>query len=188
MIYAFDFDSTLTKVETLPFLAKELDILEEYENVVSETKNLPYEIAVKKRLALFLRYPAENISLALSKVSVFTALREFIVENSENCRIITSNLDIFLKNIGEKFNCKIYASKVLDGEIQIIDKASIIKKLRMKDKTAFAGDGENDAPALEIADFSFAASYAKKAAASAVNAAQFEFFSESELLKMLRSL
>jgi len=185
MIYAFDLDSTLTKIETLPFLAEKFDILAKYEDTVKATKNLPYEAALKERLSLFLPYSKSKISLCLAKIPIFPRIREFIIANSQNSCIITSNLDVFLVDIIFQFNCKVYASIILDGEVKIINKAEIVEKLRKKDKVAFVGDGENDAFALKIADFSYAASYAHKAAKSAVFAADIEVFSEDELVKNL---
>jgi len=185
MIYAFDLDSTLTTVETLPFLAEKLGILEKYEDIVKKTKNLPYDAALKERLSLFLPYPNEIVSSYLADIPVFPRIREFINANSKNSYIITSNLDIFVVDIVKRFGCKVYASKFLYDEVKIINKAEIVEKLRKIDKVAFTGDGENDAPALVAADFAFAASYAHEAAASAVFAADIEIFSDEELVKNL---
>jgi len=188
MIYAFDLDSTLTTVETLPFLAERLGISEKYEDIVKKTKNMPYDAALKERLSLFLPYPNEIISSYLAKIPVFTRIREFIIANAKNSYIITSNLNIFVVDIVKRFGCEVYASKILYDEVKIINKAEIVEKLRNRDKVAFVGDGENDAPALKIADFAFAASYAHKAASSALLAADVEVFSEEELVKNLSLL
>ncbi len=185
MIYAFDLDSTLTTVETLPFLAEKLGILEKYEDIVKKTKNLPYDAALKERLSLFLPYPNEIVSSYLADIPVFPRIREFINANSKNSYIITSNLDIFVVDIVKRFSCEVYASKFLYDEVKIINKAKIVEKLRKIDKVAFTGDGENDSPALVAADFAFAASYAHKAAKSAINASNIEVFSEENLIKNL---
>ena len=188
MIYAFDLDSTLTKKETLPFIAQNMGNAAAYCNICEETANLPYSDALNKRLAVFAAYPPKKIAEILSSVPVFAGLQNFIIENRDNSFIITSNMDIYIKKLRDKFCCKVFSSTIKNGKIQIIDKEKIVKKLQQKDKVCFTGDGENDANALKIADFSVAASYAKKANELAVKAAKFEAFTENDALMYLKSL
>lgn len=188
MLYAFDLDSTLTKKETLPFLAKVLEIEAEYNQICENTAGLPYSAALEKRLAVFSSYPSKQIDDILNSIPIFLNLRNFIEEHGENSRIVTSNLDIYVGKLCQKFRCKVYSSVVQDGKIHIIDKEQIIKTLKKKDRVCFTGDGENDANALKIADFSVAASYAKKANINAIKAAKFEAFCEEEAITYIKSL
>lgn len=182
MIYAFDLDSTLTKCETLPYLANLLNISAQYEKVIKDTKDLPYTESLKKRLVLFQNYPAEEISRMLSNIPIFPLIQNFILSHSEDSCIITSNIDCYVEDLAKKFGCKVFAGKFFGKEPVIIQKEEIIKELQKKDKVVFTGDGSNDAPALKMADFSFAASYAKNADKNAIVAADKEVFSELELM------
>lgn len=188
MIYAFDLDSTLTKKETLPFLAKKLGNEAAYNKICEATANLPYSFALEKRLAIFFDYPTKQVEDVLSSIPIFSKLQEFIKGNGENSYIITSNLDIYVKKLCDKFCCKVFSSTIKNDKIQIIDKEKIVKKLQQKDMVCFMGDGENDANALKAADFSVAASYAKKANISAIRAAKFEALTEIDALMYLKSL
>lgn len=188
MIYAFDLDSTLTKEETLPFLAKRLNLEMEYKKISEDIKNLSYNEGLEKRFSLFKDYSANDISKLLSTIPVFEKLMDFIIKNRKKSYIVTSNLDIYAKELCDKFGCEIYSSRFIDGNMIFIDKAKIINLLKQKDQVVFTGDGANDAEALKIADFSFAASYAHKAAKEAVEAANAEMFSEEDLVERLNGL
>lgn len=190
MLYAFDLDCTLTQKETLPYLAKRLDLLEEYDKICANINNMSYEDGLIERLQLFKHEESMIVSIFIGVIPVYAGLRRFIVENRDKCCIITSNIDYYVKKLTKQFHCRVYASswQEFKAEKRIINKAETVGKLKQKDKVCYIGDGLNDVEAMKLADFSIAAAYAHDAPTAVKEAASVAAYTEAEALAFLQGV
>lgn len=183
MIYAFDLDSTLTKIETLPFVAKRLNCYDNYLKVCNGIKNLSYDEGLIRRFQVFESFSPDVIADALSEIPIYKGLQKFIKTHNTSC-IITSNLECYVKKLALSFNCKIYASEY-QNDITIINKRNVIEVLQEENSVCFMGDGENDVEGLKIADVAIGVAYSHKISKNVKDAADFVAYTEEEALRYL---
>ena len=163
--YAFDLDGTITKVETLPFLARELDLVDEMQLLTDLTLNgnIPFEKSFKLRYLILRNIPLKRIVEIMDTVELDLDISNFIRHNKENCAIVTGNLDCWISPIVNKLGCESYSSKSYTDKNgcpaleYILQKSVAIRKIKeTADKVIAIGESFNDVPMFEEADISIA--------------------------------
>ena len=164
-IFAFDLDGTITTQETLPILARELDLSDEMEQLTRLTLEgkIDFEASFRMRYHLLREIPLQKIRQIMAEVSLDERIAGFIRKHAEECAIVTGNLDVWVQPLIEKLGCMTYSSiSRLDanGDLQletVLDKAEIIRRMKMQGHDVIAiGDSVNDIPMFQEADVAIA--------------------------------
>ena len=195
--YAFDLDGTVTKVETLPLLAKELDLLEEMNILTDLTLNgkIPFEKSFKLRYLVLRNISPKRIRDIMETVELDEDIADFISNNKESCAIVTGNLDYWIEPIVKKLGCQSYASTstinsegipVLD---KILDKSSAIRHMKKHaEKVIAVGESFNDVPMFEEADISIAYGGVHSPVNTAISVSDYVVFNGGALCRLLKTL
>ena len=163
--FAFDLDGTITKVETLPLLAEELDLADELKLLTDLTLSgqIPFKKSFRLRYLILRNIPLKRIQEIMSGVELDEEIAAFIRANKENCAVVTGNLDCWIEPIIAKLGCESFSStSELDTENvpvlkNILDKSTAIRELKKtSDKVIAVGESFNDVPMFEEANISIA--------------------------------
>ena len=195
--FAFDLDGTITKVETLPLLAKELGLADEMKLLTDLTLSgqISFEKSFQMRYLILKNIPLKRIQEIMESVELDEEISAFIREHKENCFIITGNLDCWIEPIIAKLGCKSFSStSVLDERNipvldKILDKGSAIRELKnFSDKVIAIGESFNDVPMFEAADISIAYGGVHKPVSKIISIADYVIFNGGSLCNLLKTL
>ena len=195
--FCFDLDSTLTKEEILPVLARKIGLTEEINALTIATLQgvIPFEGSFRLRCKLLKDIPISMINQCTKDILLFEKIVSFIKKNSNNCFIITGNLDIWLKDLLSRIPCKFFSTTAnyigdqLINVQNIINKADIVKKIK-KDysKVITIGDGMGDVSMFRTADIKVAYAAVHKPPLALLNLSNYVSFSEDSLCNLLNTL
>ncbi len=195
--YAFDLDGTVTKVETLPLLAAELNLSEEMKLLTNLTLSgeIPFEKSFKLRYLMLRNISPKRIADIMSKVELDEDIAAFIKSHKENCAIVTGNLDYWIAPIVEKLGCEIYSStSELDTDglpvlKNILRKSEAIRNLKKSaDKVVAVGESFNDVPMFEEADVAVSYGGVHKPVDTAISVSDYVVFDGGALCRLLKML
>ena len=196
IIFIFDFDGTLTTTETLPYIADHYSqYKEEILDLTTKTinGNIPFEEGFEARVKLLKNLSVDKIKNLMSNISVHSKLMSFINENPEKTCIATGNLDAWIDQALDKFHCRkctstaeVTSSGEVLGVNTILNKYELVRQFKKEGKIiVFAGDGNNDAMAMEEADIAIAAGLIHQPANSVFEVSDYVVYSENALLRLL---
>ena len=194
--FLFDLDGTLTKVETLPLIAKTFHV-KGIEGLTRETilGRIPFEESLARRVSMLRDLPVDEVALLLGNVEVYPLLAEFIRKYRESCCLVTGNLSCWIALLTKKLGCTCYASEaeVADNRIKkltrILRKEEIVRGFQEEGhRVVMIGDGNNDVDAMHLADHSVAVGLTHAPAKSVLAVANHVFFDEKALCGYLESL
>lgn len=195
--FAFDLDGTVTKVETLPLLAAELDLADEMKILTDLTLSgqIPFEKSFRLRYLVLRNIPLKRIQEIMDGVELDEEIAAFIRENKEDCAVVTGNLDCWIEPIIEKLGCKNFSStseldeKNLPVLKKILDKGSAIRELKKSsDKVIAVGESFNDVPMFEEANISMAYGGVHKPVSAAISVSDYVVFDGGALCRLLKML
>lgn len=195
--YAFDLDGTLTSIELLPRIARELGIEREMAYLTRLTMDgvLDFEDSMRLRCACLRAAPIESVRAIVADAPVDPQLAEFIHERRDRCAIVTGNLDFWISPLVERFGCAVYSSRAritdgaLDGVESVLHKGEAVLAFRQKfDRVVVVGDGVNDIPMFEVADLGVACGIVHPPAPRLVQAANFVVNQGDALCRLLKAL
>ena len=195
--FAFDLDGTVTKVETLPLLAKELELADEMRLLTDLTLSgqISFEKSFRLRYLILRNIPLKKIQAIMSAVELEEEIAAFIRENKENCVIVTGNLDCWIAPIITKLGCKSFSStSELDERNipvlkKILDKGMAIRELKkISDKVIAVGESFNDVPMFEEANISIAYGGVHKPVNAAISISDYVVFDGGSLCRLLKML
>ena len=195
--FAFDLDGTVTKVETLPLLAKELDLAEEMKLLTDFTLNgeIPFEKSFRMRYLILRNIPLKRIQEIMAGVELDEEIAAFIRENKKNCAVVTGNLDCWIEPIVAKLGCENFSSvSEFDGKNfpvlkKILDKGAAIRELKKScDKVIAVGESFNDVPMFEEANISIAYGGVHKPVSTAISVSDYVIFDGGALCRLLKML
>lgn len=194
--FVFDLDSTITKDETLPIIAKEIGLYEEIERLTEKAMNgeEAFEENFINRINAIKNIPLEKIYKILEKVELNEYIEKFILENKERCLILTGNLDLIIKPILKRLGMENrYFSCVgieKDGKIYKVDK--VIKKQDIVQNFDFKfvaiGDGNNDIGMLKKADIGIGFGGCRKLSQKLIDSSDYVFYDDRKLYDFLNKL
>lgn len=195
--FAFDLDGTITKVETLPLLAKELELADEMQLLTDLTLSgqIPFEKSFRLRYFILRNIPLKRIQEIMSGVELDEAITEFIRGHKENCAIVTGNLDCWVAPIVAKLGCRSFSStskfdeKNIPVLKKILDKGAAIRELKKFSGAVVAiGESFNDVPMFEAADISIAYSGVHEPVSAAVALSDYVVSDGDTLCRLLKIL
>jgi phosphoserine phosphatase len=159
--FVFDLDGTLTRVETLPFIASHFGLEAEIADLTRATVagQVPFEEGFATRVRALGHLNVRDVAAIVRNVPLFDGLVEFIRAHADACVIATSNLDCWVAGLAEIFGCEMAMSRVnivgdrVVGIRHLVDKAALVAQLQEAGHTViFIGDGANDAAAMRLSD------------------------------------
>lgn len=165
MAFGFDLDGTITKLEILPQIAREVQLFDEMSLLTEATIKgiIPFEKSFRLRCRLLKDIPISRVQEIVNSVPLESEIVEFIQKNHTNCYIVSGNLDVWIQPLINKINCKFFVSNAAykDDELlgieRIINKGDAIKSLQNNyQHVTVIGEGMNDISMFEIADIGIA--------------------------------
>lgn len=194
--FVFDLDSTLTKAEILPEIAKELGMYQEMRNLTEQAMcgRISFEQSFTQRVRLLQTVPVSRVRDLVAKIPLHEKLLKFISLHKERCFIATGNLNIWLPELLCKIDMQTHcfcsqAETDQNGVITItslLDKIQVVK--RLGSNVVAVGDGDNDAGMISAATIGIGFGAVRPIAPSVRKAAAYNIDSEAELCTFLYSL
>lgn len=195
-LFLFDLDSTITKVEILPTVAKLAGCEEKMRELTEHSMYdaVPFRQSFTERVELLKDIPVSTVRKAIEDIPLHEQLVEFIRENKERCYIVTGNLDVWIdglvKRIGVEGNVFCSKGVVKDdrlcGIASVIDKAITVEQL-VGDFVA-VGDGSNDADMILKASVGIGFGGVRPIAPSLLEVASHAIYDETKLVQFLNRL
>ncbi|MDU3076763.1 MAG: HAD family phosphatase [Mixta calida] len=197
--YCFDLDGTLTRQELLPLIARSVDLEDEISVLTEATIAglIPFEKSFKLRVRLLRDAKLAWIHHVLEhEVDFQPELLRFIQARPDQCFVITGNLDIWVKPLRNKLGIQSFTSVAqLDekGQLQtvqtILNKSDAIRSLRERfDKIITVGEGMNDVPMFEQADWRIAFGATHEPNKLLCSLSDFVVYDGGALCKLLKML
>ena len=159
-IFLFDLDSTVTRQEILPTVAKTLGIYEKMTSLTERTMRgeIPFKQSFLQRVELLKDVPVSEVNELVSKIQLNEKLVEFIQQNQDRCHIVTGNLNVWIEGLMQRMGMErnVFCSKAIvkDNHIEnvfsIVDKNAVISQMILP--FVAVGDGNNDAEMIEAAE------------------------------------
>lgn len=162
--FAFDLDGTVTMVEILPLLARELGLRAEMAELTRRTMDgeIDFVQSFTRRFSMLRAVPVARVREITAAVPLDPDIEKFITANADRCAIVTGNLDIWIEPLIARLKCPAYcsvAAKGPDGPVlsSILDKERAVRDMAASgDRIVATGDGANDIPMFRAADVSVA--------------------------------
>lgn len=194
--FIFDLDSTITKEEIIPLIAKEINLFSKIEQLTEKAMNGQenFEQNFINRINLIKDIPLDKIYKILENINFNKYIQKFISENKERCIIVTGNLDLIIKPILKKLHMQSSFFSCIgiekDNKIYKIDK--VINKKSIVEKFDFnfvaIGDGDNDIEMLKSANIGIAFGGSRKISQNIIKNADYVFYDDKKLYDFLNTL
>lgn len=165
MKFVFDLDGTVTRVETLPLIARHFGVEAEIAELTAQTiaGHVPFAQSLRRRVAILGALPVDAVSALLATVELHPGVAAFIRAHADDCRLATGNLSCWVDRLSARIGCRCHTSTGLVRgnrvvEVQrILDKAAVVRDLQADgERVTFIGEGNNDADAMVVADVAIA--------------------------------
>ncbi len=195
-IFLFDLDSTITKQEILPTIAKEVGVYEQM-NALTESSmrgEVPFKQSFLQRVELLKKVPVSQVREIVANIALHERLVEFIHTNKSRSYIVTGNLDVWIDGLIEKLGMgkNVFCSKaLLEGDyvqdvFNIVDKDAVIRQMVLP--FVAVGDGNNDAEMIEAAEVGIGYGGVRPVAPSVLECATHVVYQEDKLVDFLKKL
>lgn len=190
--FAFDLDGTITKVETLPLLARELNLADEIKILTDMTLSgkISFEQSFRLRYFILRNISPKKIWEIMESVELDEEILNFIHENKKFCAIVTGNLDYWIEPITKKLGCEIFSSQSEFGDLKnILNKAEAIREIKKTaSKIISIGDSFNDIQMFKESDISIAYGGVHRPCDEVINAVDYFFCNGKDLIRKLHSI
>jgi HAD superfamily phosphoserine phosphatase-like hydrolase len=197
MKFVFDLDGTVTRVETLPIMARHCGLEDQINELTAKTiqGNIPFIESFIQRVGILGQHSIVALRDVLADTALFPAVVDFISRHADDCIIATGNLDVWVEKLCERLPCEVRTSDahIRDDRVvklkSILKKEDVVRELQARGETVvFIGDGNNDSEAMRTADFSIASGLVHWPARSVMDVADFAVFDEAALVRLLEHM
>lgn len=195
-IFLFDLDSTVTRQEILPTVAKTLGIYEKMTSLTERTMRgeIPFKQSFLQRVELLKDVPVSEVNELVSKIQLNEKLVEFIQQNQDRCHIVTGNLNVWIEGLMQRMGMgrNVFCSKAIvkDNHIEnvfsIVDKNAVISQMILP--FVAVGDGNNDAEMIEAAEIGIGYGGVRNIAPAVLACASHAIYNEEKLVEFLNRL
>lgn len=194
-LFVFDLDSTVTRCEILPLLAREAGM--EREMALRTERCMrgerPFAQDFPERVALLRQVPLCRAREIVQNVPLNPRIADFLLRHRDRALILTGNLDAWIESLLARLKmegrCISSRARVEAGFVvgveQIVDKGAIARAL--PHPFIAIGDGDNDAAMLRAADFGIAFGGVRRPSAQLAAAADAVIDDEAALCRLLES-
>jgi len=197
--YCFDLDGTLTRQELLPLIATSVGLEDEISALTQATIEglLPFDKSFKLRVKLLRDARLDWIHAALDQhVEFDPAILDFIARHPEQSFVVTGNLDLWVRPVLEKLGIHSFTSTArldehgeLEGVEHILHKGDAVSSLRSRfDRIVAVGEGMNDVPMFEAADWRVAFGGVHQPNKELVKLSDFVTYDGKALCRLLSTL
>lgn len=196
LIFLFDLDSTVTREEILPTIAKRLGIFEQMRQLTESTMKgeIPFKQSFLQRVELLKNIPVSEVCRLVNEVKLNDKVVEFIQNNKNRCYIVTGNLDVWIKELIERIGMESHTfcssalvkDNCLQDVISIVDKNAVVSQMLLP--FVAIGDGNNDAEMIEAAEIGIGYGGVRNVAPSILSCASHAIYSEERLVEFLQRL
>ena len=160
--FLFDLDGTVTTEELLPRIARKVGIEKEIEGLTKSTiaGEIPFEYSLRHRVALLSKIKVSVVQKIVLDVGLDSNILDFIRNNKERCRIVTGNLDAWVRVLEPLIGVPIISSQVevsndkIETVIKVLDKGEAARAF--SGNICSIGDGNNDLPMFSASKFGIA--------------------------------
>lgn len=199
-IFLIDLDSTITKGEILPNIARKIGKEDEMRKLTEAcmTQDIPFEDGFRKRMKIVQDIPVSSINKTILDIPLNEKLVDFIKKNKENCFIVSGSVNILISELMEKLDMAdhYYSSKATVKDDKIVSIDTVIKKEKIaqfykrnsESKVITIGDGSNDAKMAEVADIAIAFGGVRQIAPSLLKVSDYAVYNENELCDLLKNI
>lgn len=193
----FDLDSTITKEEILPNIAKKIGKEKEMRKLTEATMegSIPFFESFTSRVNILKDIEVDKVSDLIEKTPLNEEIVKFIKNNKDICYIVTSNLDVWIRKliqrIGLEDHCFCSKAIVKDNKIEgienILSKESVYQHLK-DDILIAVGDGSNDKGMFEKASISIAFGGVRNISPLLFEVSDYAVYTEKKLCSILNLL
>ncbi len=195
-VFLFDLDSTITRQEILPTIARQFGVFEEMSTLTECTMRgeLPFKQSFLQRVELLKQIPVSEVCELIGEIQLNEPLVEFIRRHQNRCYIVTGNLDLWIEKLIQKLGMEknTFCSKALVEHDYIQDVSSIVDKNAVIGQMVLpfvaVGDGNNDAEMIEAAEIGIGYGGVREIAPSVLACASHAVYQEQKLVEFLERL
>jgi len=159
----FDFDGTVCKVETIPYVAERMGVMNYQDIATLTTASLlaedDYEQNLRKRIEMMKEVSVDDFLKNVNDGLLRSEIVRFIQDNSDICEIVSCNLDCWCMPVTLELNvpCHFSRAQVIDEHVvgleTVLNKERIVNEYKNQGfKVVFVGDSANDFQAMKKAD------------------------------------
>ena len=195
-LFAFDLDSTVTRCELLPLLAREVGLENEMAALTEACMQSGADFApgFAARVELLRAIPLDRARRIAANVPLHGEIAAFLRANAPRCRILTGNLDAWIgdliASLGMTGRCLCSRAVCRDNRLLCVETALDKGRAAMELPRPFVaiGDGSNDIPLLRCADLAIAFAGSRTPSQEVRRAADVVISDEGALCTLLEQL
>lgn len=193
-VFLFDLDGTLTSVELLPLIARELGLEAAIRQMTEDTMagKIPFDESFRKRVELIGSVPIDHVVDIVKNVPLHEELMAWVEANSDRCWVVTGNLDCWVEGWLHDHGLRGFTSTSrVDGTQvhvdQILRKEAVLDQFP-DDFTVMVGDGANDAQIISDVDVGIGAAIVHPVPPVVMEVADYIVMEERPLCRLLQRL